>query len=194
VSVADATSRGFTLIEVLVAISLLALLAIMTWHGLGQVMAQRARIDDGTAETERVLRTLAQLERDLSQRVPDRLFAGRYGAAGVLPLALQLASTGEGADTLSVLRVQRGAPARGVTYAIEDKRLVRSLGEAPGQPTSVPVPMLDRVRRFEVRVLIGGEWVAPEQVQARLKAGTGNAVQISIEREDGVRYVQVVAL
>jgi general secretion pathway protein J len=187
-------AHGFTLIEVLVAISLLALLAIITWHGLGQIIAQRARVDDGTAETDRVLRTLAQVERDVGQRVPDRLFAGRYGVGGVLPLALQIASTRDGSDTLSVLRMQRGSGARGVTYAIEESRLMRSLGEALDQPSAKPVLMLDRVRRFDVRVLMGGQWVAPQEVQANLSAGTGNAVQITIEREDGTRYVQVLAL
>ena len=73
-------------------------------------------------------------------------------------------------------------------------RLMRSLGEAMDQPSAEPVPMLDRVRRFDVRVLMGGQWVAPQEVQANLGAGSGNAVQITIEREDGTRYVQVLAL
>lgn len=184
---------GFTLIEVLVAISLLAILAVMAWRGLDQVMAQRARVDIGTEETERVLRTLGQVERDLAMRVPDPLFAGRYGVGGTLPLAVQIASHGEGRDTLSVLRLEAGRPARGITYAVEDGRLVRQPGQRPGEEVE-PVVMLENVRRFEVRVLMGGSWIAPKDLAANLAAGTGTALQIAIERDGGTRYEQVVAL
>jgi len=194
VSLIPRSGAGFTLVEILVAISLLALLALMTWRGLDQVVAQRERVDSETEQTERVLRTLAQVERDVARRVPDRLFAGRYGVGGTLPLAVQLASTADGRDTLSVLRMQDGSPARGVTYALEGGTLVRTLGEAAGQPEAEPVRLLDGVRRFDVRVLMGGQWIAPSQVPASLTLGAGSALQIGIERDGGARYVQVLAL
>lgn len=181
---------GFTLVEVLVALTLLALLAVMTWRGLDQVMMQRARIDADTAEAQRVLRVLAQVERDLAKRVPDRLYAGRYGVGGTLPLALQLSSAGEGRDALEVLRLESGAIARGVRYAVEDGWLLRRL-DLPG---SAPVHLLPQVRRFDVRVLMGGQWTAPAQIRTRLDAGIASAIQIAIEREGGARYVQVLAL
>jgi general secretion pathway protein J len=187
-------AAGFTLIEVLVAISLLAILAVMAWRGLDQVVAQRDRIEARTADSERVLRTLAQLERDLAMRVPDRLFAGRYGVGGTLPLAVELAGTGEGHDTLRVLRLQPEQEARGVTYAVEDGRLTRTLGDVRGQAPTPPVVMLEGVRRFDLRVLMGGAWVAPQELPARLADGVGTALQITIEQDAGLRYVQVVAL
>jgi general secretion pathway protein J len=185
---------GFTLIEVLVAIALLAILALMAWRGLDQVVAQRDRMEARTAESERVLRTLAQLERDLAMRVPDRLFAGRYGVGGALPLALELTGAGEGRDTLRVLRLQPDQEPRGVTYAVEEGRLVRTLGDVRGEAPASPVVMLEGVRRFDLRVLIGSGWVAPQEVPANLTAGIGAALQITIEQDGGLRYVQVVAL
>ena len=187
-------AAGFTLVEILVALSLLALLAVITWRGLELVIAQRARVETETAQTERVLRTLGQVERDLARRVPDRLFAGRYGVGGTLPLAVQLGSNGEGRDSLSVLRTHAGEPARGVTYALEDEWLVRRLGSAPGQRDAEPVRLLDSVRRFEVRVLMGSRWTAPEDVPSNIAAGAASAIQIAIERTSGARYVQVLAL
>jgi general secretion pathway protein J len=185
---------GFTLVEVLVAITLFALLAAMTWRGLDQVMAQRARIDADATETQRVLRTLAQLERDIAQRVPDRLFAGRYGVGGTLPLALRVASAGEGRDALDVLRFDAGAAVLAVGYAVEEDWLVRRAQGAGGSPPAPPVRLLAQVRRFDVRVLLGGQWTAPEQIPSRLSAGAATAMQITLERADGARYVEVLAL
>ena len=54
-------TAGFTLVEILVAISLLAVLGVMAWRGLDHVVAQRAHVDADTADTDRVLRTLAQI-------------------------------------------------------------------------------------------------------------------------------------
>jgi general secretion pathway protein J len=187
-------AAGFTLIEVLVAITLLAVLAVMAWRGLDMVISQRNRIETATSEAERVLRTLAQVERDLAQRVPDRLFAGRYREGGTLPLAMTVASAGDGLDILSVVRRQDRQNARGVTYALEDGRLMRRLGELTGQPDVDPIVMLEGVRRFDVRLLMGGDWVAPQEIPARAASGAGTALQITIERDTGMRYVQVVAL
>jgi general secretion pathway protein J len=187
-------AAGFTLVEVLVAISVLALLAVIGWRGLDQMLAQRARVDAGTADTERVLRTLAQLERDLAQRVPDRLFAGRYGVGGTLPLALQLGSAGDGRDSLGVLRNGGEAAARGVTYLIEDGSLVRRLAPVAGEPDEPPVVLLQAVQRFDVRVLMGAQWLKPQDVPRNLAAGAAQALQVVIERERGTRYTQVLAL
>jgi general secretion pathway protein J len=193
-SLGRVSQPGFTLIEVLVAITLLAVLAMMAWRGLDMVVSNRGRVEKGTADAERVLRTLAQVERDLAQRVPDRLFAGRYGVGGTLPLSLTVASIRDGRDTLSVIRRQDRQEPRAVTYALEDGHLMRLLGEAGGEQEADPNVMLEGVRRFDVRVLMGGNWVAPHELPAYMRAGAGRALQITIERDTGMRYVQVVAL
>jgi general secretion pathway protein J len=124
-SMARAAAAGFTLIEVLVAITLLAVLAMMAWRGLDMVISHRARLEAASADTEHVLRTLGQFERDVAQRAPDRLFKGRYGAGATLPLALSVASAGDGRDTLSIVRRQDGHPAHRVTYTLDGARITR---------------------------------------------------------------------
>ena len=186
-------STGFTLVEILVAISLLAVLGVMAWRGLDHVVAQRAHVDADTADTDRVMRTLAQIERDLAQRVPDALFAGRYGGGGSLPLALQL-SQDEGRDRIAVMRTLSGTQgARTVLYAVEDAQLVRHLSDETGKRDADRVPMLDAVRSLEIRLLVGGQWTTAEQMDAA-PGVRATAIRFTIERNDGARYVQVLQI
>lgn len=186
---------GFTLVELLVAMALLALMAIIAWRGLDHVIAQRARVDAQTAETGRVLRTLAQIERDLKQRVPDALFAGRYGGGSVLPLALQFAADDDGRERITVLRTQPGTrEARAVVYAVEDSQLVRHLADASGKQDIDRVKMLDAVHSLEIRVLVDGQWTAPLLLEAAAGGGRATAIRFTIERNGGAQYVQVLQI
>jgi general secretion pathway protein J len=186
-------SSAFTLVEILVAISLLAVLGVMAWRGLDHVVAQRAHVDADTTDTERVVRTLAQIERDLAQRVPDALFAGLHGSDTSLPLALHLGRD-EGRDKISVLRTLPGTQgARTVMYAVEDAQLVRHLADETGKRDADRVSMLDAVRSFEIRLLVQDQWITLEQ----MSAAPGNraaAIRFTIERNDGARYVQVLQI
>jgi general secretion pathway protein J len=195
VSVNQRRGTGFTLVEVLVAMALLALMGIIAWRGLDHVIAQRARVDADTAQTGRVLRTLAQIERDLTQRVPDALFAGRYGGGGVLPLALQFAADDEGRERISVLRMQPGTrEARTVVYAVEDSQLVRHLADASGKRDIDRVKMLDAVHSLEIRVLVDGQWTAPLLLDAVAGGVHATAIRFTIERNGGAQYVQVLQI
>jgi general secretion pathway protein J len=185
---------GFTLVELLVAISLLALTAVLTWRALDQVLAQRDRVDARTTESEHVLVTLAQLERDMASRVPNQLFVGRRQSAGLLPLALQIGTVREGEDSLRILRIQSGAAARAVTYTVEDGTLVRTLARVQGEDDDTTVTLLRGVSRFSVQVFLGGRWLNPVDAARALNAGTGTAIQIAIEITSGARYVQVLGL
>lgn len=185
---------GFTMVELLVAISLLGLLAIISWRGLDHVVAQRSRVDADAVDTDRVLRTLAQVQRDLEQRVPDALFAGRYGGEGALPLALRF-SDDEGRERIRVLRTYPGTlGARAVEYAVENSQLVRHLQDASGTHDFDRVPMLDAVRGFEIRVLVDGRWMAPLSLEARASGARATALRLTIERRSGERYVQVLQI
>jgi general secretion pathway protein J len=189
-------STGFTLVELLVAMALLALMGIIAWRGLDHVIAQRARVDADTAETGRILRTLAQIERDLTQRVPDALFAGRYGGGGgVLPLALQFAADDEGRERISVLRTQPGTrEARTVVYAVENSQLVRRLADASGKQDIDRVKMLDFVHSLEIRVLVDGQWTAPLLLDAATGGARATAIRFTIERNSGTQYVEVLQI
>jgi general secretion pathway protein J len=59
--------RGFTLVEVLVALALLALLATMSWRGVSSMAQAKQAADARVNETLRMGTVLAQWEQDLQQ-------------------------------------------------------------------------------------------------------------------------------
>ncbi len=74
--------RGFTLIEVLVAMALLALLATMSWRGVSSMAQAKQSADARVNETLRMGTVLAQWEQDLHQLhatplVPALTFDGK---------------------------------------------------------------------------------------------------------------------
>lgn len=187
---------GFTLVEILVALTVLALIGLIAWRGLDHVAGQQVRADAETLAAERVLRTLAQMEHDFAQRVPDALFAARQGSGATLPYALKVAADDEGRLRVNVLRrypAPRGTAS--VTWGVdENRRLTRRLAgtvEDLGAEADT-VEMLDEVRKIGVRFLVDGQWIEARYLQA---AGTrSRALEFTIERETGERYVQVLPL
>lgn len=74
--------RGFTLVEVLVAIALLAMLTGMAWRGIDGLLRAREAGEQSVARSSRLQTVVAQWERDLtelqdSQVVPALDFDGR---------------------------------------------------------------------------------------------------------------------
>jgi general secretion pathway protein J len=68
-------ARGFTLLEVLVAVTIFALLGMAAYSGLDAVLKARARLDDENRQWRSVALFWVRLERDLSAFVerPARL-------------------------------------------------------------------------------------------------------------------------
>src|SRR5881394_3168544 len=94
---------GFTLIEMLVAITLMALMGVVCWRGLAFVSTQRAGIAEETLELSRMFSAFAQIERDVAERLPD-IAAPARATTPELPLALTVLPVGEGSE-LEVLRM-----------------------------------------------------------------------------------------
>lgn len=184
---------GFTLVEVLVALSLLAIIGLISWRGLDHVTEQRFRTDADALAAERVLRTLAQFERDIGQRVPDALFADRYGVQAVLPFAMNVATDDSGQIRFRVLRTHPAIHGvHSVTYSVDGSRLMRNLDGADGSPDADAVPMLESVRQLNLRFLVDGRWVEARLLETL--AARAMAVEIAIERQNGERYVQVLQI
>ena len=114
--------RGFTLLELLVAISILAIIAIIAWRGLDSLVTTRARLEPEADNARALIACFGQLERDAAQIASPTMFALR-----VRPVQVLVGDTG---TALIFTRIAPQQPDHAtslqqVTYAIEDGVLVR---------------------------------------------------------------------
>jgi prepilin-type N-terminal cleavage/methylation domain-containing protein len=168
--------RGFTLIELLVTIALMGVMAVICWRGLAYVAAQRGEVEREALGLAQIMRTFAQLERDLAERLPDAALPPRREAAE-LPLAVSFSG--------SELEILRSAPQAGVIrvrYRIDAGGLARN-----------GVLLLPGASAWKLRVHAGGFWalVGEPHVQPPVPAA---ALEFAVEDARGARYVKVLPL
>lgn len=190
---------GFTLVEMLVAITVLAVLGLISWRGLDQLVTQRARLDDSTAGTEQVVRALSQLERDVAQRIPDALVAGRALPGSPLPAAVAVTIDANGQARIRILRTRAGAGTASVMWSVEAGNLVRTSTTSTTSTTGTPadrIALLDGIDGVGVRVLLANGWVEARDLtrNAAIVAERGAAVEFSIDRGVAGRFTRVLAL
>ncbi|WP_179283970.1 prepilin-type N-terminal cleavage/methylation domain-containing protein [Bordetella genomosp. 10] len=190
---------GFTLIEVLVAITLMALVSLLAWRGISRVADTRAWLERDAADNAVVVRTLGQLERDLSLSEDGR--NGDDAALPGQPLA-GVAVAQEPGKPLQ-LEIVRAAPAddgawQAVIWRIRDGGLWRYVGAAgaryPLPPARAGAEVMANVATLAVRFWIPGQgWVPP----GTPGAGKASGIEVAVERNrDGQRerYTRVVVL
>ncbi|MCO8314145.1 PulJ/GspJ family protein [Pseudomonas mandelii] len=101
--------QGFTLIEVMVAIMLMAVVSLIAWRGLDSVTRADAHLQASTEQTEALLRALNQLERDVAMRASIELSEpakpGVDDEPSSAPPALIVRSTDGQGFRLDVIRV-----------------------------------------------------------------------------------------
>ncbi len=180
--------RGFTLVEVLVAISILALLATMAWQGVDAIARSRDRGQQQLDHTLRVATVIAQWDRDL-QALQD---VGVVPALAFDGATLRLVrSTDAGAQLVAwSLHGDRwlrwAAPAVTQVRQLQDDwlRSQQLLGDEPGQ-----VRLLDRVDSIQVYFYRGNGW---SNAQSSGDQGAGDSAQQREQLPTGVRLVLAI--
>jgi general secretion pathway protein J len=191
--------RGFTLLELLIAISVLSLVSIIAWRGLETLVATRARLAPEGEDVRALLVAFGQLERDLAHVANPVLFA-----LAASPVEVRLAATGQ---VLEIVRIappdESGALAlQQVFYRVDDGALLRQ--STPAARSLAPVEaaqfsnvrLLGAVRSMRVRLWQpGAGWVAPGAAGAQAP-GPGavppQGIEVSLERADGKTYRRVL--
>lgn len=198
-----ASFRGFTLLELLIAISVLATVSIIAWRGLDTLVSTRARLEPEGEQVRALLTAFGQLDRDLAQTINPTLFA--FTTAPVTITAIG------GQPALSIMRlapIDADGPSalQLIGYRVEDGFLVRSSSRpmrgrgAVAAEEITNVRLLERVKSMRLRVWRDGPgWIDPlssETTQAPVIPGqtaplTPPGVELTIERNDGKLFRKV---
>jgi general secretion pathway protein J len=124
-------ASGLTLIELLVAITVLAVVAVLGWRGLDSIVRARIALTENLEQTRGMQLTFAQLQSDCAQLVAPNVLPNRVPLI-VEPGMLRLVRTVFADDQPSRLQV--------VTYQLSDGRLTRR--ESAGTRDLVELDML----------------------------------------------------
>lgn len=215
---------GFTLIEVMIAIVIMAVLSLIAWRGLDSMSRANVQLQARTEETARLMRALQQIERDLTWRTTTELPSAAIDALpkdGTAPTAprggtpqmpVSLLPAGMDARRLNqtpfLIELVRAAPAapgswQRVQWWLQSGTLYRAAGPAvSGYPLPAPQPadrvaVLEDIASFEVRA-----W-EPEQGWRPLPAAglarapaSGLEITLGARRGTGpvMQYRRVIAL
>lgn len=154
--------EGFTLIEVMVAILLMAIVSLIAWRGLDSVTRADTHLQASTEHTEALLRMLHQLERDIALRASielrEPLLNDNDDERSEQPAAISVRSADDQSFRLDVIR-SAAASHNGlqrVRWWLKDQTLYRAAA-TPRDRYPLPAPkqavaVLDSISDLQVRV------------------------------------------
>lgn len=179
--------RGFTLVEVLIALALMALLSILSWQALDVTARSNEQLNASADDTLALVRVLGQIESDIS----------RHADEGILPSAGSAAPSANGVmlpagirwtdPVLTVVRSANNGTWQQVAWVKAGDTLRRAVGLAanvlPLPETGPGEVVLEQVQGFVVRAWIPGQgWSSLNSTETRI-AATG--LEVVIERRHG---------
>ncbi|MEK2603846.1 prepilin-type N-terminal cleavage/methylation domain-containing protein [Burkholderia arboris] len=193
---AAARARGFTLIEMLVAIALLAVIALLSWRGLDATIRGRDDIASNLAQTRLLGRYFSQLQFDLTNLVtPDEVFGPPLRIRPNELVMVRHLGVGGGPAQMQVVR-----------YQLKGRALVRSAS----QPLASLADVEDALQHMDAfaRVVVSNDartmqlsvWIPPggwttsqtvvEQAYAQFLAqhGISNSTSIGVPVPRGIRF------
>lgn len=185
---------GFTLLELLVAVALMAILSVLSWRGLESVLRSREHITAASTQLRSLVVAFAQMDDDLRRTWPVRLFALKQPA-----ILFERATDGEG-DSLVLLRQAAGVLGlQRVTYRLRAGVLERGFaawniaapqGDATGELTWQPI--LEGVESVEYRAWVPFRgWIAAGGPVAGTEPVSG--LEMTVQHK-GERLVRVFAV
>jgi general secretion pathway protein J len=184
--------RGFTLLELLVALSVFSLVSVMAYSGLRTVLQSKQHTEQRAARIQQLQSAVMLLERDLAQFV-DRPVRDEFGDPQQALLSADYGDT-RLAFTRAGYRNPTGLPRSNlqrVAYGLEEEALVRLawpvLDRAQGSEPYRGV-LLEGVRELQLRFMDEerewqGQW-PPEGLAPDAPIPLPRAVEVTLELED----------
>ncbi len=196
-------SKGFTLIEVLIAVGLLSILTAALYGSYFGVIRGRDRASSGMESRRELSSTLDQIRREVASLIPvttgtisdqlkprliveDRDYFGL--PSSTLTLTTQVPSTG-------YLRKESGVVT--VTYQIEEKGgrriLTRQERDIFSEEKTVPsFPQMEQISSFLVECYDGSKWIKTWNTTVNGRRPT--AVRVTVQVEDEGKKVEFSTL
>ena len=149
---------GFSLIEVIVAIMIMAIISLLSWRAIDSVSLTSRKLDARSDEITALQRVFDQFERDVALRASPMQAAGQdFGG-----VAIRLRAAQSDLHSVELMRSMAG-PAAGwqrVLWERDGRKLLRAAGPSGDRyPLAPPGPgetVLDEVQGFNVRVWVPG--------------------------------------
>ncbi|SDT29846.1 general secretion pathway protein J [Pseudomonas asplenii] len=158
---------GFTLIEVMIALMLMAVVSIIAWRGLDSVNRTDEHLRRSTAQTHQLLAALGQLERDVALRGGIELVepapADQEQRPAVGPVAISVRSAEGKGFRLDLIRTspQQDGSLQRVRWWLQGGTLYRAVAAARTQfPLPAPkggVAVLEQITSMDLRVWQAGK-------------------------------------
>lgn len=188
--------RGFTLIEILVALVVFAAMAAISWGALGQIARTRSALAVEQDRFAAIVRSMSDLERDLRQAIA-RPLRGNYGEQVPALLGssdrIQLSRLG-----FANPRAEARSNIERVIYAVDNASLRRGryavLDRAAGSVADWH-ELLDQVAEFRLRYLgPDGNWRDQWPPRDSSPEELPRAIELRIRLDDLGELRRVVAL
>jgi general secretion pathway protein J len=167
---------GFTLVELLVAITVLAIVAVLGWRGLDSIVRSRVTLTQQMEHTRGIQLAFAQMQNDLEQLAGEGIVGKRQTLVAdntrLIFVRTQLPDNGATQLVVVSYRLRNGELTRRESPGTRDLAQLDALWQvALGDADTVPgVPLQAGVAAMTVRVWEDSAWQpAPN--------GTGNAVR-----------------
>lgn len=192
---------GFTLVELLVALAIFAVLSGFAYRALDTMLASREALEAESRKWRDVTVFVGRVERDLGAVLAQRTATAPSGTRlSPVSSAIDAANGGNGlAITRSGSPLQENALAapQRVGYRLAGTQVQRlawaGVDAAPrDEPTAVPV--LDGVRALDFRFLApNGDWRTSWGLPGSNES-TPNAVEVTLQLASGERIVRLIDL
>ncbi len=179
---------GLTLVELLVAISILGLIAVMGWRGLDSIVRTRSALNIELEQTRGMQLAFAQLQNDSAQLTPELSIQGRpnlFALANKLTLVRNVYTEGQ-ATRVQVISyrvadnklIRRASPATRNLNELDQMWLL-ALQDTDSNPT---VTLQEGVEAMAFRVWRSGSWQTPTN-SPNVIAITGLEVVLTLTHE-----------
>ncbi|WP_308494615.1 type II secretion system protein GspJ [Duganella rivi] len=180
-------NAGFTLVELLMAITILAMVAVLSWRGLDGILRARARLTTQTEQARNLQLAFAQMQRDCDHLAPTSLLQGQSNLQtdDDRVTLVRISSAENAATQLLVVsyRVQDGSLVRRESAATRSLPQLQALWQAAlsDQGALAIVTLQTDVRQMTTRYWIDQRWQPTANSSASNNTPLGLAVELTLQ-------------